>query len=504
MIRRSLFVVSRRLYRWFDGQVLGRLAPERAARARVAIIWLGHLAFPKKIGEPDPALLAGVRRLTTQAEPLPDWAVAEMKVQADYEPLLFPSSQRLPDYEFYRIPHEYEAPGHVYARLYARASRTQVDHVIFVPWLKVGGADHAALLHARVMSQTFGKRVLVIATEAGDSPWAERLAPGVRFLEAGADLAPLDEAARTQVLARLVLQLKPESLHIIHSVLAWQTVRHYGLALRQSTRIYASAFCDDITPEGERISAARLYARDSTPHLNALITDCASYAARLAEDTGIASDKIRVLYLPTSISPLQWQSSLTASPPRVLWASRLDRQKRPDILAAIATANPDVQFDVFGAPVLSADSAALDALEASSNVTMHGAYAGFDSLPWRDCVAFLYTSEWDGLPNVLLEAAARGVPIVAPAVGGIPELLGATHPLLVAPWDSVPGFNHALRRAIGMRAEPAHLAIEPVQQRLRQVHNSVAFEAALRLAFGLAPAAPPAPAPRIRLASNNP
>lgn len=503
MIRRSLFVLSRRAYRWFDRQVLGRLSPERAARARVAIIWLGHLAFPKKIGEPDPTLLAGVRRLTTQAEPLPDWAVAEMKVQAEYEPLLFPSAHRLPDYQFYRIPHEYEAPGRAYARLYAAAASAPVDHLVFVPWLKIGGADRAALLHARVMSEVLGKRVLVVATDRGDSPWAERLPPGVRFLAAGDELAALDENARVQVLARLVLQLAPESLHVIHSALAWQTIRLYGLALRQSTRLYASAFCDDITVEGERISAARLYARDSAPHLSALFTDCSSYAERLAEDTGIALERIHVLHLPVEIPAAQWQASLTASPPRVLWASRLDRQKRPDLLAAIAAENREVHFEVYGSPVIGPDAAALQALGSLPNVSLHGAYGGFDALPWRECAAFLYTSEWDGLPNVVLEAAARGMPIVAPAVGGIPELLGATHPLLVAPWDSVPGFNHALRRALSLRAEPERLATAAVQQRVRQRHHEAAFVAGVRAAFGVSVSVP-APVPKIRLASNNP
>jgi glycosyltransferase involved in cell wall biosynthesis len=37
---------------------------------------------------------------------------------------------------------------------------------------------------------------------------------------------------------------------------------------------------------------------------------------------------------------------------------------------------------------------------------------------------FLYTSNFDGLPNVLIEAAAAGLPIVSSDVGGIRELLG--------------------------------------------------------------------------------
>jgi len=34
-----------------------------------------------------------------------------------------------------------------------------------------------------------------------------------------------------------------------------------------------------------------------------------------------------------------------------------------------------------------------------------------------------YTSGWDGLPTILIELGALGMPIAASAVGGVPELI---------------------------------------------------------------------------------
>ena len=81
------------------------------------------------------------------------------------------------------------------------------------------------------------------------------------------------------------------------------------------------------------------------------------------------------------------------------------------------------------------------------NVRYYGPFDGLQSLPIERYDIFLYTSQWDGLPNVLLEAVSMGLPVVASATGGIPDLIqhGKTG-FLVEPYDKIEGYVNCLTR----------------------------------------------------------
>jgi len=57
------------------------------------------------------------------------------------------------------------------------------------------------------------------------------------------------------------------------------------------------------------------------------------------------------------------------------------------------------------------------------NLQFMGPYESFSDCFSQHYAAFIYTSLYDGIPNVILEAMSAGLPVIAPNVGGISEIV---------------------------------------------------------------------------------
>jgi glycosyltransferase involved in cell wall biosynthesis len=102
-------------------------------------------------------------------------------------------------------------------------------------------------------------------------------------------------------------------------------------------------------------------------------------------------------------------------------------------------------------------------------VELAGAAEQADVLEWwrRACVAVL-TSDREGMPVSLMEAAACGVPAVATAVGGVPELVEDCVTGLLTP----PGDARALTDALGcLLCDPRRAAQMGASARVRAVER---------------------------------
>ncbi len=283
-------------------------------------------------------------------------------------------------------------------------------------------------------------------------PWAHRLPSGVRFLPFGRLYRHLTFVQQKRLLVRLLLQMAPQMIHNVNSWLGYEVFLTHGKALAQASHLLGHIFCCDTTPEGQRIG----YPVDHVPRcfdvLSALISDNQTLLAELQEVYHLEANRLLTHYQPVTLKERRppWIAS-AIGPLRILWAGRLDRQKRVDLLNAVALACADdgFQFHAYGSRVLDFDGPK----PRGPHLKFHGAFDGFESLPVHEFDVFLYTAHWDGLPNVLHEAMAAGLVVVASSAGGVKELIqtGETG-YLIEPFDDVSAFVAALRAIDADRA----------------------------------------------------
>jgi len=123
-------------------------------------------------------------------------------------------------------------------------------------------------------------------------------------------------------------------------------------------------------------------------------------------------------------------------PPTVLFAGRLSPEKRIDVVAAATEGLPRI---------VAGDGPLRDLLpDALGFVPQDELFGLFD----RAAVVLL-TSEREGLPNVVLEAMARGKTVVSTPVGGIPAVIEDGETGLLVPIGDVQATRAAVERALG-------------------------------------------------------
>jgi glycosyltransferase involved in cell wall biosynthesis len=141
----------------------------------------------------------------------------------------------------------------------------------------------------------------------------------------------------------------------------------------------------------------------------------------------------------------------------LLFVGRLDPQKGPFVLMAavrdLIPRHADLQVLVVGDGPLREN---LQSWVAKENLASRIHFAGRrDDVPsiLKAAELFVLPSLWEGLPNVVLEAMAAGIPVVASRVEGISDLLINDRTGLVVPANSSADLAAAIERLL---ADPQH------------------------------------------------
>jgi glycosyltransferase involved in cell wall biosynthesis len=369
-----------------------------------------------------------------------------------------------------------------YTKLFEAIARP-CKHLFLLGCLLRGGAERSACHCVRLAAEKAGnlEDVLVVVTDCSTITCADWLPVGTRVVNLAELQTKLTVNDKGSLIARLISATGADSVHIFNSPRAHAAVAYYFEHYpRPSSKIYSYLCGYEIYTDqnfaGFNDGALRLAA----PHLDLIITD----NNRLRETL-----KDRYNHIPsietkavTCYQPLTTalHKELSSGPGnqinrserhKVVWASRIDPTKRPDILAKIAQCLPEVHFEVYG---YSSSGYDFSFLRRLSNIKLMGEYSDFSQIPKDDKAVFLYTSDADGMPNVLLEAVASGLPIIAPDVGGIRELLTDNSGWLVRRFDDVDDYVRLLKHVLAY-PEEANDRCRRAQALLKQRHSWSAF-----------------------------
>lgn len=227
------------------------------------------------------------------------------------------------------------------------------------------------------------------------------------------------------------------------------------------------AFVHGETHENLRVRAYYALERRALRRADRVVVMSSHMAADLAA-RGVRAGALRVIHnaspaVADGDPPLAWSDD---APPLVGVVGRLSPEKGVDLALdahrLVTRDVPDARLGIMGE---GPERLRLIRAAESSGVASAVDWLGYLADPkpfYRRMAVLLIPSRSEGLPNVALEAMAHGVPVVAAAVGGLPEVIsdGETG-FLVAPGDAPAMAKHVaelledgtLRRRLGQAGQ---------------------------------------------------
>lgn len=376
-----------------------------------------------------------------------------------------------------------------YACAVIAAMPRDVRHLVLVPWLGVSGGSEVVTERVfAFLRQHYDGGLCIFSPDAMfDLPMAERARFGMPVVALN-DIAPdLTLEQRIRVLDRVLIELRPGTVHCINSSVGWFTFRKNGKFYSPDTKIFVNIYSDIRLDEGVPTGFFWSFLPFMIDGLAGIIADNETVVGKARRYFGLTAPQMErfhvvrtpVLGLIGEHPPHRFRPVPEGPRPRrTLWMSRIAQEKRLDVLRAVAIAAPDRHFDIYGAILAVSQKVDLSWVDELPNVTYRGRFEDLASLPTDDYDSYIFTTSMEGMPISILEVALLGLPIVAPDVGGIAEFVGPQTGWLVSGPDAVDEYLAALKE-IEANPDLARQRVEAARQRLVERHSWEAFSRSL-------------------------
>jgi glycosyltransferase involved in cell wall biosynthesis len=422
--------------------------PASAQLNNVRLFWVANGAQAKRLNLPE--------RVGRQQENLNRTLTSDIFAESMKRALaLDPAVGDITKGEGYHAPPYHDITFPAISALFDRIANKTYGSIICVPWLRMGGADLVACqLASAVKAALPDENVLILRVDQKNFERPDWILPDIDVAHVSDILGGLPEAVAERMLFVLFNALRPKRIINVNSYRIWRTIERFGERLRAYVDLYAYMFCWDHTERGFRAGYPSLFFPSTGPILTALLTDTEylrNELLRIYNPPEQIAQRILPLFTPCRTAPppapfAELAANASAKRrPSVIWAGRLDRQKRFDIVQAIARKMPDVDFLCWGDAVLDAPP---DMQDSPANLVLNPGFKTYEELPMEKADLWLFTSAWEGMPTILIEIAVRGMSVVASHVGGVPELIGPETGYPVINVQDVDAYVIAIREAL--------------------------------------------------------
>lgn len=348
--------------------------------------------------------------------------------------------------------------------------------IIAIPAFRHGGAELIASNIARVFADR-GIPTAIVVTEfaiVADLGWFPPEQPIVDLGSMRSQLGMNPEDV-VRVLGEFLLGVEPAIVVNVNSKVLWETYDTYGLTLSQVMSLWTNLFCFDYDDNGFPVGYANRLV-GTIDYIDTILVDNQTFADLVCERFGFGGDnaeKFTVSRTPM-LSELQVKSSFeldSSTRPRALWTGRFAPQKRPEFCYEVAELVPEVDFVMFGTGNERPPESLKNAIDGS-------VYDTFSSIsPWEFDL-FFHTAAWEGLPVSIVEAAGAGLPVVAPLVGGIQEILNEDTGYPLASDATPQEYADAVRACLGDRQD-AERRSHALRELVGEMHSWTNFEGAV-------------------------
>lgn len=302
-------------------------------------------------------------------------------------------------------------------------SGARPEVALLLPSLGGGGAERVVLDLAGAFAERGVRTELVLAT-------ARREATGWSRCEVASGVTVVELNARRMATAipALIGYLRRRRPVVLLSTLEHANAAA-ALAVRAAPGVRwvlreANTVEQEVTSDGLRGRALRWAMRHGYRGAAVAVAVSSGVARSLVDDLGVRPERVRVIENPAITPRLQASASAPCehpwfapdAPPVVVAMGRLAAQKRFDTLIrafARARRRTPCRLVVMGeGPERTRLEALADELGVASDVELSGwIREPFGRLARAG--AFVLSSAWEGMPNVLIQARALGLPVVA-------------------------------------------------------------------------------------------